>query len=250
MNNNFIIISKDSDIQHHGILGQKWGIRRFQNKDGTLTSAGKGRYKDSNDSQKKINDDNAIVDRVRAYKSDIDSVSSTLKKMGDDIRKDYDDICKLAEREANAAVKTQAFKNDIDKELFDLFEYDCSDERSFNEERAYAVYNVLNNKRDKYAPETCKRLSKLDESINAYNDLSKKEVKKIVDSLGAQSVSGIKPSYEKYESVVSKMIHENAESNWIFYLSRNAGDYLFDDIDCLSDPSIYSMGEYNKKHRT
>ena len=35
----------DSDyLQHHGILGQKWGIRRFQNPDGTLTEAGKKRY--------------------------------------------------------------------------------------------------------------------------------------------------------------------------------------------------------------
>ena len=31
-------------LEHHGILGQKWGVRRFQNKDGTLTTAGKERY--------------------------------------------------------------------------------------------------------------------------------------------------------------------------------------------------------------
>ena len=28
---------------HHGIKGQKWGVRRYQNKDGTLTKAGKER---------------------------------------------------------------------------------------------------------------------------------------------------------------------------------------------------------------
>lgn len=34
-----------NELYHHGILGQKWGVRRFQNKDGSLTSAGKNRCK-------------------------------------------------------------------------------------------------------------------------------------------------------------------------------------------------------------
>lgn len=35
-----------SQLYHHGIKGQKWGVRRFQNKDGTLTKEGLKRYKD------------------------------------------------------------------------------------------------------------------------------------------------------------------------------------------------------------
>lgn len=31
-------------LMHYGISGQKWGIRRFQNEDRTLTEAGKERY--------------------------------------------------------------------------------------------------------------------------------------------------------------------------------------------------------------
>lgn len=34
----------DSYIYHHGIKGMKWGVRRYQNEDGTLTPAGKKRY--------------------------------------------------------------------------------------------------------------------------------------------------------------------------------------------------------------
>lgn len=32
------------EIKHHGIKGQKWGVRRYQNEDGSLTNAGKKRY--------------------------------------------------------------------------------------------------------------------------------------------------------------------------------------------------------------
>lgn len=35
----------ESSLQHWGIKGMKWGVRRFQAKDGSLTSAGRKRYK-------------------------------------------------------------------------------------------------------------------------------------------------------------------------------------------------------------
>ena len=40
------ICVRSDELCHHGIKGQKWGVRRFQNKDGSLTPAGEKRYGD------------------------------------------------------------------------------------------------------------------------------------------------------------------------------------------------------------
>lgn len=48
----------NAELMHHGIKGMKWGIRRYQNKDGSLTNAGKNRYSEDNQSN--------IVERHKA----------------------------------------------------------------------------------------------------------------------------------------------------------------------------------------
>lgn len=39
-------------LEHHGILGQKWGVRRYQNKDGSLTDLGKRRVGNLSDADR------------------------------------------------------------------------------------------------------------------------------------------------------------------------------------------------------
>ena len=55
------------ELYHHGIKGQRWGIRRFQNEDGSLTAEGKQRYG---------------VHEVTKYKNGIEIKSQQMTKEG------------------------------------------------------------------------------------------------------------------------------------------------------------------------
>lgn len=39
-----VVISSSNELYHHGIKGQKWGVRNYQNSDGSLTPEGRLRY--------------------------------------------------------------------------------------------------------------------------------------------------------------------------------------------------------------
>ena len=71
----YIIIN--GELYHHGILGQKWGVRRYQNPDGSLTAAGKKRYFGVGNSRFRPEDrsqrsKNWVIDRMGGRKINAD----------------------------------------------------------------------------------------------------------------------------------------------------------------------------------
>lgn len=72
----------NDELKHEGIKGQKWGIRRYRNYDGTLTEAGKERYRyDGRDSRLLSNEElQRRIDRLMLEKKYSDLIKDFNKK--------------------------------------------------------------------------------------------------------------------------------------------------------------------------
>ena len=80
-----------SDLRHHGIKGQKWGVRRFQNADGSLTAAGRKRYSadDYKNALDKVNKADKTLKDVKKMRNEAEAktyekkIKYDLSKMSD-----------------------------------------------------------------------------------------------------------------------------------------------------------------------
>lgn len=67
-------------LQHHGIKGMRWGIRRYQNRDGTLTKAGQKRY---NKETEKIKEEKRVLANQAKTKAKLDKLDAARKDLED-----------------------------------------------------------------------------------------------------------------------------------------------------------------------
>ena len=125
---NYIIVN--GELHHHGIKGMKWGVRRFQTKDGSLTPAGRKRYNDGNPVKtalkKKygLKDDKYELDEIEGRhnpKHMAKEAKASKTKRDSELRKEYGELedqmtyGKNANAKKNAALQKRM--SEIENEL-------------------------------------------------------------------------------------------------------------------------------------
>lgn len=129
------MIKKKTYIAHHGILGQKWGVRRYQNEDGTLTAEGRERYGYSTSVRYK-NNSMILKDKITKQSLKIENVSKEqAKNFNDNI---YDKGLNEYLKEGNELVKSMGMKELSMPEL--LYILDNNEELKYEAAKYIAEY--------------------------------------------------------------------------------------------------------------
>lgn len=202
------------ELYHHGIKGQKWGVRRFQNEDGSLTDVGKKRY-GINEFTKEVNkqiNSSDVQNKIRDLRAQSDSFNDQANKLGEK----YDEYYK-------SLLSNKSFDDEVKKALNGVDEFD--------------KWEIVDGLIDKYMPvalddEYDSLYKNMDNYWDSINDLSNTLFSKYKDSTVKSLTYSLRTQIDNGQKEADAILRGSIDGiDWNGYLYRHFDDYWKNDRD-------------------
>lgn len=194
-------IYKDGELYHWGVRGMRWGVRRYQNKDGSLTDRGKKRLRAE---QAKVREEEKTLKNRQAVKARLDRLEAR-KKAVEEGKKELDaDKIKAKEERKAARDAKKAKKDDSKKSIKDMTDEELA--KAIERSRLEQQYNQLNPE----PPAKQSLMTKLKNDVIVpaamnsgkrflENALNKAAEKVLGDKVDPNSLEALKKTYDKLD---------------------------------------------------